>query len=317
MSPKIVRSGFTLVELLVVIAIIGILIALLLPAVQGVREAARKTACANNLKQIGLAVLQYANSNQDRLPPTWATHLGENGRRTACNHHDLLNSFGWRATILPFLEEQNLFDRIDFQDAAGRDENLQVLETLVPIYQCPSTPGSPRFTKRTTGMNPSIELAAHDYNASHTPQSAWQFSFEGVKYVLDGDSPKGIWEQTHARMLERGLCPFHERTGPAKLTWITDGLSKTTMLIEQALQPLRIEVGEEPRDDKTIGASWANPSRTYADSRRRINGSNLFGRFSFHVGGVHNAMMDGSVSFLDETTDVRILRSMDTRSGGD
>lgn len=308
------RRGLTLVELLVVIAIIGVLVAILIPAVQSAREAARRTSCANNLKQISLAVTQYIGSYRDQLPPAWKTHSDENGRQLRCNHIDIFNSFGWRSTILPHLEEQSLFDRIDFSKAAGDQTHLSVLQTVLPIYQCPTTPGSPRFVRTTTqriGWPAKLRLGAYDYTASQagiTASGIAAVAFDGVKYTN--------WDESLKLLSERGLCPYQETTGSAKLKWITDGLSNTTMLIEQSLQPLTIH---KRKVDETFvsGASWANPSRTIAWRIWALNESNQFGRYSFHSDGVNNAMMDGSVRFLDLTTRRRILRAMDSRDAGD
>lgn len=304
------RHAFTLVELLVVIAIIGLLIALLLPAVAAVREAARKTACANNLKQISLAVLQYAGANQDRLPPTWATHRNAEGKWQECNRIDLFHSFGWRTTILPFLEEQNLFDQIDFKKAAGAEQNLAVLATLQPMYQCPSTPGSPRMIEWTDRTTTPIQLAAYDYTASrtgHIGPPGTELAFDGIKFT-------GGAAEVNARIWARRQCPFQERTASAKLRWILDGMSKTTMLLEQALHPLPAGQGRRTPSATSIGASWAQPNMHSHRSRRSVNVSNIEGRFSFHPGGVNHVMMDGSVSFLEEGVSLRILNAMDTRS---
>lgn len=307
------RHAFTLVELLVVIAIIGMLIALLLPAVAAVREAARKTACANNLKQVSLAVLQYAGANQDRLTPSWATHRDKDGKWQRCNHRDLFNSFGWRATILPFLEEQNLFDRIDFRKAAGHEQHLSVLATLLPVYQCASTPGALRKTEWTSSTSKPVDLAAYDYTVSHTGR----IGPPGVELAFDGVRFTGGAEETDARISARGQCAFHELTGSAKMRWIVDGMSKTTMLLEQALYPLPAGQSRRPSSNRLVGASWAQPTLHSHRMRRSVNVSNMEGRFSFHPDGVNHVMMDGSVSFLDEAVSLRILRAMDTRNGAD
>ena len=121
-------SGFTLVELLVVIAIIGILIGMLLPAVQQVREAARRIDCSNRTRQLGLASLNYESAH-NALPPGWRVDDGTS-----------LTGWGWAATILPFLEAGNLNDRIDFRGAV--DANPEVLTEVVPVFLCPSDPAA-------------------------------------------------------------------------------------------------------------------------------------------------------------------------------
>jgi prepilin-type N-terminal cleavage/methylation domain-containing protein len=136
------RRGFTLIELLVVIAIVAILIGLLLPAVQKVREAAARMACSNNLKQLSLAMHTYASAHGG-LPPRRMREPGPVA--------------GWGAIILPHVEQGNLFNQyrfdIDFHAPANRD----VLRTPLKVHQCPSSPGHPRF----------VEI--HDANASNRP----------------------------------------------------------------------------------------------------------------------------------------------------
>ena len=145
------RRGFTLVELLVVIAIIGILVALLLPAVQAARAAARKVQCANNFKQVALATLTHASST-DSLPalkdprfyhPVRFRPLPITGAKTRL-------SMSWKFTILPFLEEQGLYDQLADPSAwefkLGSETGTRTC--VVPTFLCPSTPGSPRLYPR-------------------------------------------------------------------------------------------------------------------------------------------------------------------------
>lgn len=123
------KKGFTLVELLVVIAIIGILVALLLPAVQSVREAARRTECSNNLRQIGLAVTNYETANE-RFPPGWKGSTG----------------WGWMAQVLPFIEQGNVADQMDLQQALLAPMHQETIQLEIPGQLCPSsTHNSPTF----------------------------------------------------------------------------------------------------------------------------------------------------------------------------
>ena len=131
-SRRPVRRAFTLVELLVVIAIIGLLIALLLPAVQAAREAGRRTSCANNLHEISVAYHLYADSDKEALPPSMLT--------------DPTKTVGWGIFILPFMEQSSLFDRYSFQAPFFYNNpgfgifNQDIANTRIPIFLCPTAP---------------------------------------------------------------------------------------------------------------------------------------------------------------------------------
>jgi prepilin-type N-terminal cleavage/methylation domain-containing protein len=168
-TPGRIRRGFTLVELLVVIAIIGILVALLLPAIQAAREAARRTQCTNHLKQIGVAIHNY-HDTYNIMPPSYVNNGAE-------------IMWGWGTLILPFMEQQALFDAIDPirwgggggnpVHRADQNENLRV---RIPGYRCPSdpmrSPTNPRFTGtgQAGASNYVISegVAAYDTGARHT-----------------------------------------------------------------------------------------------------------------------------------------------------
>ncbi|MBQ3388760.1 MAG: DUF1559 domain-containing protein [Thermoguttaceae bacterium] len=134
--PK--RSAFTLVELLVVIAIIGILIGLLLPAVQAARETARRMKCANNLKQIGLALHSYVDVNQ-ALPAAWRGYDDHNPNKP-CVYGE--PGWGWAAAILPYMEHANLADLADLNEPVAAEANETARVTFLAMYRCPSDSNS-------------------------------------------------------------------------------------------------------------------------------------------------------------------------------
>ena len=151
-------SAFTLVELLVVIAMIGILIGLLLPAVQAAREAARRMKCANNLKQIGLALHSYADANQ-ALPAAWRGYDDRNPDKP-CVYGE--PGWGWAAAILPFMENANLADLADLNEPVAAEVNETARVTFLPIYRCPSDSNSQQtFSLEESG------LLDHDHDHDH------------------------------------------------------------------------------------------------------------------------------------------------------
>ena len=127
------RRGFTLIELLVVIAIIAILIALLLPAVQQAREAARRSVCQNNLKQIGLALHNYHDVHRT-FPPGWI------GVESGVVNFEGESGFGWGAFILPYVDQAPLYQSFDFDESMVHAMNLSKLKQTLSVYLCPSDP---------------------------------------------------------------------------------------------------------------------------------------------------------------------------------
>ncbi len=156
---RLIRSfrGFTLVELLVVIAIIGVLVALLLPAVQAAREAARRTQCQSNLKQVTLAILNYTSAFNGKLPPGGIT----NG--PCCSTRSKEN---WAILILPHMEQQALYDQYRF-DLFNEDPlNLPVLQQILPSYLCPSDEDTLELARPESGPGNQLQMARGSYRAN-------------------------------------------------------------------------------------------------------------------------------------------------------
>ena len=215
-STNISRRGFTLVELLVVIAIIGVLIALLLPAVQSARESARRTHCKNNLRQIGLAVLNYESVNK-HLPPSAKINLANTS-----NSAD--GSWGVHGRILPYLEEGQVFAQVDTQVAWDFQTAIDGLR--IPSYQCPSDRQADNI-RETSGGRSRLYSATYGFN-----MGTWAVYGPETPHISDG--------------------PFYPDSNMS-LAKITDGTSRTYLASEvKAWQPYLRNGGQPMQRPDTI-----------------------------------------------------------------
>jgi prepilin-type N-terminal cleavage/methylation domain-containing protein/prepilin-type processing-associated H-X9-DG protein len=320
MKRSATRPGFTLIELLVVMAIIAILIGLLLPAVQKVREAANRMKCTNNLKQIGLAVHNYEN-NYGKAP-AWGYHIPRVSAQGADPGHSALTQ------LLPFLEQQALADTIDLN--VGRDlppnQTLAQRTREVRMYVCPSAPSD--RTNQSDGVTdyaPPLGVSDVLLTCSQLPFSTSQY-YGGMlgtspdpNYPVPPSGPPG---GTHTK-----------RT--VKFSDVKDGLSNTICFAEQAGKP---NVWYKGRTNNTPFGNygWYNmmvseyPIHRYDTSvpsplpvgqfeppdgcGGSINAANGRGFYSFHLGGVNILWGDGSVRFLRSTVDATNLVPMILRN---
>jgi prepilin-type N-terminal cleavage/methylation domain-containing protein len=295
------RRAFTLVELLVVIFVIAILIALLLPAVQAAREAARWLHCANHFKQVALAVHGYAAGHKEWLPMRFAAAFDDKSRPVRAERGTPILSFSWRTTMLPFHEQQALFDRIDFDQTALSSVNLPVARTRLDIHLCPSGPGGPRILANAKSRAQSdrvwegVNLALSDYRA--------------VTFVArDAGQRPGCWGD---ELMEDG----HDR--PPSLRDITDGLSNTLFLVEQGGFPDKHRDGAVTENYWMWTGPWTSPDETLIGAGRRVNETNFLAIFSFHAGGAYVAMADGSAHFLNESVEPAVIEALATREEGE
>lgn len=306
-TPRL--RGFTLIELLVVIAIIAILIALLLPAVQQAREAARRTQCKNNMKQIGLALHNYEGSNRV-FPPSSTSGFGRGvwnyttGAAVSGANH--LHSFA--SLILPYVDGSNLYNAINYNVPALDTVNRPMAQQILPFYKCPSYAGKnfsddPLYANLSTPANANI-FAIRNYVAM------------GARTVLglSGASPaEGI-------MFPGSTSGFKD---------ITDGSSNTILIAETREEKAAVWIDGT---SASVAARWFNATAppTFAGTTVAINYKpyfpggvfpnsigQLYGPSSLHTGGAHHLLADGSVRFISENLSVTVYDALATKAGGE
>ncbi|HEY3394580.1 MAG TPA: DUF1559 domain-containing protein [Lacipirellulaceae bacterium] len=300
------------------IAIIGVLVALILPAIQVARESARKTTCKNNLKQICLATIEYSTNNQGRLPASWETIRNKEGQAESNAEYEFhRSSFSWRTSLLPFLGEQALYDRLNFSSTPIADDNAQLVAIVLGIFQCPSTPDSPRSVLTGGGKSES-GMGANDY--SH-------IFFVGVEEVeeynqISGKQLPGAWyglaryEWTMSGGKEVPPDDRNGARGSAPLRYATDGLSHTILIAEKAGFPNSYVNGRVVEPSPWGEGVWA-AGEFGGFGKAKVNWSNFPSMYSFHTSGSHVALCDGSVRILSDDTATEVVKALCSRDGGE
>ncbi|MDZ7617318.1 MAG: DUF1559 domain-containing protein [Patescibacteria group bacterium] len=296
------QRAFTLVELLVVIAIIGILIALLLPAVQSAREAARRMQCGNHLKQLALA-LHNCHAAQGKLP--YATPY----------HFTVAHSGTWVATILPYLEQTALYNRFDFTKRMNHADNAEPVTAVVPGVICPSDPAAaePVFANRdnVAGSNPSPSLGLW-YSASMGPThpDACPFCPEPrPSYCCQGNN----YGSSNPENNSVGM--FGRYPAGVRFEQVRDGLSNT-LLLGETLPDQCIYLGAYCPNFPVSSTSIPLNTFEVCDHAGGIH-YRACGFKSRHPGGAMFALVDGSVHFLSDAIDYRLFNELGTRAGGE
>jgi len=285
--------GFTLIELLVVIAIIAVLVALLLPAVQQAREAARRSSCKNNLKQLGLAMHNY-HDVYTKFP---------RGAYSCC--------WGtWQVAILPYIEQANVYKI--YENSGGNDStgprygsgvNLQVTRKRFNVLSCPSD----------SDNAPISRITSHNYSVNFGNTSYGQGTVNGVQFLgapFDRSRCYGMRDAidgTSSTLLMAEVLQGQGRDLRG-FGWWGDASQFTTYLTPNSNLPDRIYTSyycnNQPNSNLPCAASTsANPT--------------MFGSRSRHVGGVQTVLMDGSVRFISENIDINTWRALSTPKGAE
>ena len=297
------RIGFTLVELLVVIAIIGILIGMLLPAVQMVREAARRTSCMNNMRQVVLAAHNFESAHQLLPYATRDRMEGDDGDTWGTGF----------IQIMPFLERDDIARRWDpnerrdsVLDADGDGfSNADLTQLIIPTYTCPSmTPPSAPLRDNRAPCSYLFSAGTQDVALLHY----------AIFYGLDEPQYDGAIIPTRTDLNDAGSANFEIET---TFGTITDGTSNTFLLGETDFQPKGVPSTEYGGvwSFGYIGYSWGT---THHPFNNHNNTSTVYGAFrSQHPNGASFAMCDGSVRFVKDTIDQVTYDGLATRSGGE
>lgn len=308
MSYKSQKKGFTLIELLVVIAIIAILIGLLLPAVQKVREAAAKLQCTNNLKQIGLAMMNY-ESTYNRFPAGYLDNMTTNPVNTAATENpDPVIGWGWGALILPYLEQEALYKSININSIAMNNSSAAAIafrKTVIKGFLCPSDDtGINTFTISGTGGT--FEVAKSSYAGVN-----------GQGELADFDCALGLG------MFLRGRG--------VSIAEVTDGLSNTLFVGERSSKSAKHATGTLPGVCTWVGAlpggdldgesvalfvlgHTGEPGDAHKPNAPTPHAEDFTSR---HSGGVNFLFGDGSVRFITDSIDDDTWVRLGTRAGGE
>lgn len=341
--------GFTLIELLVVIAIIAVLIALLLPAVQQAREAARRTQCKNHLKQLGLAMFNYESSHSRFPLPTYLSALNGSG------YGGLLTTNVWSLAILPYMDQAPAYNLYNFSYCAWDPANAAAGQTKIAPFLCPSTPRQTNSVNYTVPVAMMGGLASQPWTLTNAGASDYittiQVQHQFVERVYNIPSSPTLNGWGVGGNLIAGI-PQNVPFGGTIAT-ITDGTSNTMMIGELCGRNALYRTGGKlvppvtgnPTDESywnslVGGGAWVDPNNgqwklsgrlydgtgqigdcTINCSNARVRAADLTqytaGLYSFHTGGAHVLLCDGSVRFLSQNISNITMISLVTSQQGE
>jgi prepilin-type N-terminal cleavage/methylation domain-containing protein len=282
------RAGFTLVELLVVVAIVGVLVAMLLPAVQAARESARRMQCASHMRQIGLGILAYEQVHRV-FPPAYCREP----------RHFMLTF------ILPYVEQRELGSRYQFDLNWSAVANRPATQADIELFACPSAPGDREWITDYCTCEDFLPVAKSKLmNSGQVP-------------------PRSSWEN----LFRARLMPKYPNARTSRMADVTDGLSNTFMLFEDGGRPQKW-VGRKRGDpdvapkEPITGARWADDEaeiwvQDVCNGLQMMNCTNANEIYSFHPGGCNFLYGDDTVRFHTEQIDADTFVSLFTRAAGD
>ena len=352
LSPRHRKRGFTLIELLVVIAIIAILIALLLPAVQQAREAARRTQCRNNLKQLGIALHNYHDAHRS-LPAGYASYATSNGSAPATanldpNTWDAAPGWGWTAMLLPYMEQNNLAEQLAPVNPIWHTPYSGLVETKLSMLLCPSASGDEEaFVVQDASGQPltingnTVRLGRSHYVASHGQESCWGecgASLTGEVFTdIYTSQTKTVTINGDVSRVADG--PFY-RNSRTRFSDVTDGTSNSIFLGEHSSRlsdkawagvvpgafthPRFTSPENGPDAAATLTLVHAGPSGGELD----ITGFPIIHPINFptyhvgqmyseHPGGGHVTFGDGSVRFISENISLLTFAELSSIAEGE
>lgn len=343
------KRGFTLIELLVVIAIIAVLIALLLPAVQQAREAARRTQCKNNMKQLGLSLMNY-ESTFGAFPPARIDVSGPPG--------PAIYQTSWTTLCLPMLDQTPVYNIYNFNAAFDDPSNIAPVSTKIAAFLCPSAPTN-RLTPAAGVLSdngqpwPAVGQGFCDYGSMNSIRPCYYLS-NGLPVPSVGLATNTAQSPTHAgvnsALLAASASKYEWDGGlkkwySTKVADIIDGTSNTLMLVEDAGRPQLFRLGQSTTSTVKDGWGWADIQGGYSMDGASIDGTvtgkasctvpagpcnlttipapyavnitNDSEMYAFHVGGAQVLLCDGSVRFISKNISAVTLSALATRGVSD
>ncbi|MDR2171281.1 MAG: DUF1559 domain-containing protein [Planctomycetaceae bacterium] len=330
--PIVRLFGFTLVELLVVIAIIGVLIGLLLPAVQMVREAARQTKCKSNLKQIALAHITYLGCNGSYTPggygarnsyridnpaKKWKDPNSTNPDTPPAAGEKIRPMIGWGLYLLPFIEQENVYAKYDQELWIDHTHNKEAVQTVIPVYLCPSAANTAYvypFSNKNKYMTTTLTVQANTVpspTSGDPPASidGTYFSCARTHYGgLQHSSYNGINTTVILQPAKNGMLFNIDSQTPNPVSEVPDGTSNTMMVSESA---------------KHYQNAWCSSANTFNHNienkpfNRELYFEAVPGFRSYHPGGLHAQFVDASVRFLSNNVNqITVHRWVNRMDGG-